>query len=339
MKFKLGIIIYLLPVSILFLCGSMNYNSVPYTETESSEIANIKVENHVTNNSRKFGKDGNYYQDLQKELHDYTKGKDARIGIGIIINGEDTVSVNGNREFPMLSVYKFPQAISVADYCVKNGLKLESLIEICADDMKKDTWSPMRDKYGITDIKLTLSELLEYSLQQSDNNACDILFKLIGSPEVTDSLMKSIGYPGITVTATEDEMHKDIYLCYQNRSTPLEMARLFNDFYCNGLNNKSSIHKAIGEMMISCNTGLNRLPFPLKSENITIGHKTGTGDINSQGRIIGINDAGYVFLPNGEGYSISVFLSDSAYDMVATEKMIGDISSIVYTCLTSQTSK
>ena len=98
----------------------------------------------------------------------------------MIINGTDTVSVNGRRDFPMLSVYKFPQAIAVADYCFRHNIALTDTIRIAADELKPDTWSPMRDKYGREDISLPLSEVLAYSVQQSDNNACDVLFRLIG---------------------------------------------------------------------------------------------------------------------------------------------------------------
>ncbi|MDE5795715.1 MAG: class A beta-lactamase-related serine hydrolase, partial [Muribaculaceae bacterium] len=64
--------------------------------------------------------------------------------------------------------------------------------------------------------------------------------------------------------------------------------------------------------------------------NARIGHKTGTGDKNAQGRIIAVNDAGYIFLPNRDGYAIAVFISDSGYGMVETEQIIADISEIVF---------
>ena len=47
---------------------------------------------------------------IENALQDYVMGKDARIGVAVIINGKDTVSVNGNRDFPMMSVVKFPLA-------------------------------------------------------------------------------------------------------------------------------------------------------------------------------------------------------------------------------------
>lgn len=86
-------------------------------------------------------------------------------------------------------------------------------------------------------------------------------------------------------------------------------------------------------MMMQCSTGNNRLPLPLMPTNAMIGHKTGTGDKNSQGRVIGVNDAGYVFLPNRQGYAIAVFVADSAYGMPENEKIIADISEIVFKSL------
>ena len=269
------------------------------------------------------------FEIIEAGLKAYIADKDARIGIAVIIDGKDTISVNGQRDFPMLSVYKFPQALNVADYCTRHGISISDSVQISAGEIKPDTWSPMRDRYGIRDLTLPISELLEYSLQKSDNNACDILFRLTGGTQAADSLMKTMGFNDIVIESTEEDMHEDIYLCYLNRSTPIEMARLFDSFYRLGMRYSSPVHDAIGSMMLSCNTGNGRLPAPLLPTNATIAHKTGTGDRNSQGRIIGVNDAGYVTLPNGHSYAIAVFVADSAYDMAETEKIIADISEIV----------
>ena len=40
--------------------------------------------------------------------------------------------------------------------------------------------------------------------------------------------MNTLGFDDIVMASTEEEMHGDTYLCYQNRSTPLAMARLFD---------------------------------------------------------------------------------------------------------------
>ena len=41
---------------------------------------------------------------LQTSLEDFIRDKDARIGVAVIINGSDTVAVNGNEQF-LCSVY------------------------------------------------------------------------------------------------------------------------------------------------------------------------------------------------------------------------------------------
>lgn len=267
---------------------------------------------------------------LQEDLNSYISGKDARIGIAVIVNGRDTVSINGTKEFPMMSVFKFPLALAVSDYCVKNDILLSDSISIKTDAIKENTWSPMRDKYGVRDLKLPISELLDYILQQSDNNACDILIDFIGGTSVADKLMKSLGYHDIIISHTEDEMHRDLSLSYLNRTTPIAMARLFDQFYRQGLRHENVFHDYIAESMLTCQTGLDRLPAPLLHSNAIIGHKTGTGDINSQGRIIAVNDAGYIIIPNKSGYSIAVFVADSGYDMAETSKIIAEISKMVF---------
>lgn len=267
-------------------------------------------------------------------LENYIAGKDAKIGVGIIIDGNDTVTVNGDRPFPMLSVYKFPQALAVADYCVRHNMSFDDTISIAATEIKANTYSPMRDKYGVKPLRLPVSELLAYSIQLSDNNACDILFRLTGGPATVDSVLHEWGYRSIAVRSTEDEMHQDIDLCYLNSSTPIEMASLL-DRLNTQLRHVSPEYRHIAYLMETCATGADRLAAPLMKDKesglIVIGHKTGTGDKNPQQRIIGTNDVGYINFTDGHRYAIAVFISDSAYDFASTASVIAAISDIVYT--------
>ncbi len=94
-----------------------------------------------------------------------------------------------------------------------------------------------------------------------------------------------------------------------------------------------SISLEIKRLMETCETGVNRLSKPLIKSNAIIGHKTGTGFTLPNGRLMAVNDAGYVHLPNGRGYSIVVFIKNSGYDSETTESMIAEISRIVYSNL------
>lgn len=270
---------------------------------------------------------------MESRLKTFVAGKDARIGIAVIVNGKDTVSVNGNRDFPMMSVFKFPLSLAVAKWVDANGISLDDVVSFGPNALQENTYSPMLKKYGKGLIRMSIRELVEWALVESDNNAADILLKRIGGVACATTLMKDAGgSEEITIGASEEDMHKDPYLSYLNRSTPLAMASLF-DRFDSDVRKSSHTFSEIATMLEQCRTGADRLSAPLIPVNAVIGHKTGTGFITSGGRISAVNDCGYVHLPDGKRYSIAVFIADSAYDMDTTSKIISDISGIVLECV------
>jgi beta-lactamase class A len=71
---------------------------------------------------------------------------------------------------------KFPQALYVADFLIRSNFDLNTEVIVRKDELLQDTWSPMVKTFE-GEKAFTYSELLALSLQQSDNNACDILFE------------------------------------------------------------------------------------------------------------------------------------------------------------------
>lgn len=272
------------------------------------------------------------YTELEKELNEFVEGKDARIGIAVIINDKDTIGVNKCDTFPMLSVYKFPIALALREYCRVNGSNFDSKCRVTRSDLLYNTYSPMLETYSDIDtVMISLRELLAYSLQQSDNNASDIILNYQGGAQYVQKYMDAIGISGVSVTSSEAEMYKNNALCYDNAATPLAMAELLNKFD-NEFNDSLSLD--IKWLIESCATGTDRLVAPLKCTDAVVGHKTGTGFALPDGRLMAINDCGYVHLSNGIKYSIAVFISNSGYDMTATSKIIADISERVYAFVT-----
>lgn len=171
--------------------------------------------------------------------------------------------------------------------------------------------------------------------QKSDNNACDILFNYTGGVSYTDSYIRSLGINNFSISKTEDDMHKDLTACYENWSTPLEIASLTDMLFSKELF-PTEYQNFLKETMLNCQTGTNRLPAPLLDTTARIGHKTGTSDRNVQGELIGINDVGFILLPDGKRYTIAVLVKDSKESMADTEKIIANISGIVYHHLVSE---
>src|SRR5476651_520173 len=108
---------------------------------------------------------------------------DAKGTVGVcIMNIEtrDTISYNGRLHLPMQSVMKFPIAITVLHDIDDGRFTLDEKIHIDKDDLKPDTYSPLRDKFPEGSIEITMRELLSYMVSLSDNNACDMLLKEVG---------------------------------------------------------------------------------------------------------------------------------------------------------------
>lgn len=270
---------------------------------------------------------------IEGALQEYIQEKDARIGVAVIINGKDTVSINGKRDFPMMSVMKFPLALTVAHLVNANGMSMNDTVTFSENALKEDTYSPMLKKYGKRRNSMTVKELLGWSLVESDNNAADILLNRVGGISGATSIMRQMDISDdIVIGASEEDMHRDPYLSYLNRTTPLAMAQLFDRFYIE-MRNASQSYSEISVMLEQCCTGLDRLAVPLLPTNATIGHKTGTGFPTPDGRISAVNDCGNVKLPDGTRYSIAVFVADSGYDMAATSAIIAEISNIVWKSL------
>ena len=266
---------------------------------------------------------------LETQLKEAIKGKKAEIGIAVIIDGKDTVTVNNDIHYPLMSVFKFHQALALADYMGKQKQSLETRLPIKKSDLKPDTYSPLRDKYPQGGTEMSIADLLRYTLQQSDNNACDILFNYQGGPDAVNKYIHSLGIRECAIVGTETAMHEDLNLCYENWTTPLAAAELVEIFRKKPLFPK--VYKDfIFQTMVECQTGQDRLVAPLLDKKVTVGHKTGTGDLNAKGQQIGCNDIGFVLLPGGRTYSIAVFVKDSEENNQANSKIIADISRIVY---------
>ena len=124
----------------------------------------------------------------------------------VVSDGRGAVTVGNEARYPMMSVVKFHQALAVAHYLDRQGLSLARRIPIGREALLPDTYSPLRDRFPEGEIELSVGELLVYTLQLSDNNACDILFDRAGGPTETERFVRSLGIGDCAIGATEAEM-------------------------------------------------------------------------------------------------------------------------------------
>ena len=116
---------------------------------------------------------------LAQQLKSIIENKKATVGIAVLYNGKILVTVNDKAGYPMMSTFKFPLALAVLERLDKQGLPLETELFISKPDLHPDTYSPLREARPEGNFKITIGELLKYSVALSDNNACDILKGLL----------------------------------------------------------------------------------------------------------------------------------------------------------------
>lgn len=266
---------------------------------------------------------------LDKKINMIVKGKNATVGISVLgIENGFTYTKNAEKKLPMQSVFKFHIAATVLDKVDKGKLSLEQKIMLTPQNLMKNTWSPLREKYGEGGVEITLAEVLEATVAKSDNNGCDIMLNLLGGTEPVQKFIDSKGIKGFQIKFSEAQMHQDWSAQYENYSTMNSATTLLKKFYDGKLLSKKSTDYLM-KVMLTTSTGVKKLIEQLP-KNTPVARKTGSSGKNDAGLTGAENEIAIVTLPNGKHYAIAVFVSNSMESEETNCKMISDISKVVY---------
>lgn len=270
--------------------------------------------------------------EAQVSLHDQIEqiAKPAKAIVGVsVLNFEtgDTVNYNGKARLVLHSVMKFPIALTVLHLVDSGVLKLDQMIHVTKKDMQK-TYSPLRDKYPKGDVDVSVSDLLSYMVSRSDNDACDILLRVLNGPQTVQSFMLKSGIRGIAIRASEADMASAWELQYTNWCKPTEMTLLLQKFYQGKILSKTSTD-FLYKIMTETTTGPKRIKGLLPDGTI-VAHKTGTSPTNAEGLSPATNDVGIITLPNGNHLIVSIFVCNSTDDEATRDLTIAKIAKASY---------
>lgn len=263
---------------------------------------------------------------LRQKIQQIISTKKADVGVSILnLETEDTLSFNGNKHYPMISVFKFHIALIVLNKVDKGELSLNQKLFIKKSELLENTWSPFRKKYPNGDISISLKEALKWTVSVSDNNLCDILIRLVGGVKAVDNFINSSDF---IIKNDEEGMHQNWDAQFINTTTPNFSNQLLKRFFESKLLTKKST-TFLYKTMVSTSVGQNRIKgkLPTKTE---VAHRTGSSFTNNAGMTGAINDIGIVKLPNGNQYIISVFVHNTTEVFKTGEEIIADISKAVW---------
>lgn len=270
---------------------------------------------------------------LREAIERIAAGIDGRVGVAVVgIESDDTLTIGGAHRYPMQSVYKFPLALAVLQDVDRGGRTLKDPIRVRKQDLLPNTWSPLREKYPKGNVDITLDELITFTVSQSDNNGCDMLFRLMGGCSAVERSVHATGVTDIAIVATEEEMHRDDSVQYRNWCTPAAMGRILRKFYRGEVLAPATTAYLRGVMEQTV-TGPRRIKGMLPKGTV-VAHKTGSSG-TSGGLVAATNDVGVVTLPDGRHIALVVFVSDAHEAEERCEEAIARVAKAVWDAYTA----
>lgn len=264
---------------------------------------------------------------LADSISNRIAGVRADVGVAVI-SGTDTMVVNGDSYYPLMSVFKLHVAVAVLDMADRGLLSLDSIIDITPRMFRENTYSPLRDIAAGRTVSKTVAELLYYSVAKSDNNACDFLIDLAGGIADVDSVIHAKGIGDVTLCETEDSMHRDIMRSYNNASTPLSLSRMMSEIFAGRMLSAENTDVLLG-LLGGSTTGRDKI-YGGVPEDCFAGHKSGLSDRLPEGVLIASGDVAALRMPDGRLLFLAILVKDSHETDADTSALFRDIASMVY---------
>ena len=295
-----------------------------------------------------------HFRDISQKIERISSGLAGHMGVAAQEVGTETrIKLNGDEAFVMASTLKVAVAVTLLDLVDQGQIKLSDLIDISPEMMVAGP-NPIVQNFVHPGLKLSIANLIEVMITESDNTAADICLKLAGGPAAVTKKLRSIGileqridrygvellqdFCGLPTrgyaSAVVEAVTKDPTLLARipnrniefeidprDQTTPNAMLDLLLAIDSGEvLGNKS--REFLLASMSRTRTGGARLKG-LLPRGALVAHKTGTlGGV--------ANDVGFITLPDGRRFAIAVFTKSSATPEGDRERAIAEVSRTIY---------
>jgi beta-lactamase class A len=277
-------------------------------------------------------------------------GLAGRIGFAAQeIGGDKVIAFNGDETFVMASAYKIAIVTAALDRVDKGELSLDQMVEITPDMMIVGQMA-LAETFVHPGLQLSVANLIEVMITESDNTATDTLMGLAGGPAAVTANLRRLGITDFRVDRLTGEILRDVYslpglatpdvVAEAYRSRPELVTTAFDrnpDFEADPRDQATPLAflqlllaidsgKAMSAksrdfllaVMSRTRTGAGRIKG-LLPKGTPVAHKTGTtGGV--------ANDVGYITLPDGRRFAIVVFTNSSDTPEPDRDRAIAEIA-------------
>lgn len=260
---------------------------------------------------------------LSGELVKIEKMLGARMGVAILdTDTQRSWAHRSNERFPMCSTFKVIACGAVLARVDAGQDDLNRRIRIEADDVV--TYSPVT-KNQIGGEGMTLAEICEAALTQSDNTAGNIILKSLGGPSGVTSFARSLGDSVTRLDRWETDLNEAMPSDLRDTTTPQAMlANLRSLVLEDSLSPQS--RDQLTAWLTSNKTGDAKLRAGLPGD-WRIGDKTGGGAHGT------MNDVAVIWPPNHKPVIVSIYMTETEASFDDRNAAIAKIGRAVKTAL------
>jgi beta-lactamase class A len=251
----------------------------------------------------------------------------GRVGVAALVIGAggERIDMNVSDHYPMQSVAKLPIAMAVFHLTEQNKLSLKQKVNTTPSEyLPTGIHSPLRDQFP-NGTQISIRELIQFALVESDGSASDVLLNLAGGPVVVTQYVQSLGIRDLIIANSEKETTEKSQ--YEDWCTPDAAVQLLVE-----LDKAHAISAPNRDLVLSymqlAKSGATRIRALLPKGN-GVADKTGSSR-TFDGRTAATNDIGLVTLPDGRRLVIAVFLRDSTESDRVRDNVIAKIARMTY---------
>jgi len=283
-------------------------------------VFSLSLDFRLTGQSSRFA-------NLNEEIEKVSLPANGRVGVAAsLLENGDMFSVKGAEHFPMQGVSGLPIAMAMLQQVDAGKFKLDQKISISKHDLvPEQVHSPIRDQHP-DGTHLSLDELLESTISESDGTASDVLLRLVGGPASVMGYLHDLDIQGIRVEISAREAAQDKAVQDRNWATPeqtIMLLRALQDGH--GLSIASS--RRLLRVMTRTPSGSELIKGDLRP-GTPVAHKSGTSSA-VKGFAPATNDIGIVTMPNGKHLAMAIFIADSAAAITTRNSVAAKIARLI----------
>lgn len=245
---------------------------------------------------------------------------DARLGVYAVDTGTgQEIAHRADERFAYASTHKAFTAALVLQQNTPE--EMEEVITYTADDLVEH--SPVTEQH--VETGMTLTQIAEAAVRQSDNTAANLLFDELGGPEEFDAAMEELGDDVIEAVREETELNEAVPGDTRDTSTPQAMAQSLEEFTLGDALAEDD-RTVLNDMLTGNATGdtLVRAGVP---EEWEVGDKSGAGGYGTR------NDIAVVHPPEGDPVVIAVMSSRDEEDAEYDDALVAEAAEVVVEAL------